>query len=832
MSIEDKINPPEPYDINIDEFKKTFLNEMSDTAARLISRAGNDEIYYALCKTVRKYMSKRRAKTVSQGLEKNAKVVAYLSAEYLLGTQLENNLLCCGLENIVRQVFDDFGLDYDKIVAEEIEPGLGNGGLGRLAACYVDSLSTLGVPTVAYGIHYEYGIFKQVFENDEQVEKPDTWLRDGNAWEIKHPQYDQIVSFGGKVLEKKTSSGKTYYSWIPDYSIRAIPTDYLSPGYRTEHVNIFRLWTARSTNELDLGSFNKGFFEVAAESQVKAENITKVLYPEDSTEQGKELRLKQQYFFTSASIRDLFRRFYGDEINPDLTKLPEKVTFQLNDTHPVIAVAELMRVLIDFYDCDFDSAWQITSKCFNYTCHTLLPEALEVWSVELFERLLPRHMQIIYQINKKFLDELSAKTNNDILLMADMSIIQETPIRAIRMANLATVASEKVNGVAALHSKLLRTKVFKNFSKIYPEKFTNVTNGITPRRFMKVANHALSDLITETIGHGWARDLDRLAELNKYVDDSSFLDELQKVKKTNKNRFANFLCYGYQMSFNSDAMTDVMVKRLHEYKRQTLKLLHIVTIYNDFITGELKLEDIMPRTVIFGAKAAPGYQMAKEIIKLINNVAGKINSTPGLNDRLNVLFVPNYNVTAAEHIIPAADLSEQISLAGQEASGTGNMKFALNGALTVGTLDGANIEIINLVGQENFFQFGMTEPEVDDLAQKGYNSYEWYDNNPKLKSVLNLISKGEFGYQKDTLFSSNAVVLDLLTNDKFMVLADYQSYIDIQTKIEKEYADKRNWTRKTLINIANSGFFSSDRAIKEYLENIWRADSISNEIDY
>ncbi|MDR3128197.1 MAG: glycogen/starch/alpha-glucan phosphorylase [Bifidobacteriaceae bacterium] len=818
-------------DISVEEFKNTFLDQISLSSSRLIDKAQNDEIYYALARSVRKYMSKRRAKTEYEWNKTNSKMVAYLSAEYLLGCQLENNLLCSGLENIVRQVFDELDLDYDKVMACEMEPGLGNGGLGRLAACYIDSLSTLAVPAIAYGIRYEYGIFKQVFENGEQVEKPDTWLKDGNGWEFKHPQQDQIVSFGGKVLKKTNSSGKTYFSWIPDYSVRAVPVDYLSPGYRTEHTNILRLWSAKSTNELDLGTFNKGFFHEASKSQIKAENITKVLYPEDSTEQGKELRLKQQYFFTSASIKDLFRRFFEDEINPNLESLPGKVVFQLNDTHPVIAVPELMRILIDVYDLSFDKAWNITSKCFNYTCHTLLPEALEVWDVELLERLLPRHMQIIYKINHKFLDEMSQRTNHNILILADLSIIQETPCRVVRMANLATIASQKVNGVAELHSELLKTKVLKNFAQYFPEKFINVTNGITPRRFMKVANHALSDLITETIGHGWAKDLNKLSELQKYIDDNSFLEELYKIKRVNKERFRAYLNNSYQMSFNPDAMTDVMVKRLHEYKRQTLKLLHIVTIYNDFIEGNVKLDDITPRTVIFGAKAAPGYRLAKEIIKLINNVACKINATDGLNDRLSVLFVPNYNVTASEHIIPASDLSEQISLAGKEASGTGNMKFALNGALTVGTLDGANVEIKNLVGQTNFFQFGMTEPEVDELVNKGYKPYDYYESNSKLKSALNLISKGEFSYSEGNDYNSNAVVLDLLSNDRFMVLADYQAYLDIQAKIDKAYANKLEWLKKVLINISSCGFFSSDRAILDYIDNIWHTPSIFSNWD-
>ncbi|MDR2748356.1 MAG: glycogen/starch/alpha-glucan phosphorylase [Bifidobacteriaceae bacterium] len=817
---------PDLIDITPDEFKKTFLDEVTDTSARLLGSADCDEIYYTLCRTVRKYIAKRRAKTVREIKSKNSKLVAYLSAEYLLGPQLTNNLLSTGLEYIVRQVFEDLDINYEKIISEEVEPGLGNGGLGRLAACYIDSLSTLSIPAIAYGIRYEYGIFKQIFENGYQVEKPDTWLRNGNVWEFTHPQHDQIISFGGRVLEKKSTTGKTYYSWIPDYSVRAVPTDYLSPGYRTEHVNIIRLWSARSTNELDLGSFNKGFFHEASESQVKAENITKVLYPEDTTEQGKELRLKQQYFFTSASLKDLFRRLYGDEVDPDLSTLPEKVSFQLNDTHPVVAVPELMRILIDVYDLDFDKAWEITSQCFNYTCHTLLPEALEVWDVELFERLLPRHMQLIYQINKRFLNKMSEATNHNILLMADMSVIQEAPFRGVRMANLATIASKKVNGVAELHTELLKSSVLKNFADFFPEKFVNVTNGITPRRFMKVANSSLSDLITETIGHGWVKDTKKLTELKNYIDDSSFLEKLDQVKQDNKLRFKSFLHYGYQMTYNPETLTDVMVKRLHEYKRQTLKLLHIVTIYNDYITGNIKLEDITPRTVIFGAKAAPGYSQAKEIIKLINDVAAKINSTPGLNERLNVLFVPNYNVTASEYIIPASDLSEQISLAGKEASGTGNMKFALNGALTVGTLDGANVEIRNLVGDDNFFLFGMTEPEVHKLSEKGYKPYDYYESNPKLKSSLDLIAKGEFSYKTDTVFSSNAVVLDLLANDRFMVLADYQAYIDIQHRIEKEYANKKSWTKKTLMNIASCGFFSSDRAVKEYIDKIWQAAPI------
>jgi len=735
-----------------------------------------------------------------------------------MGPQLENALLSTDLTDVARAALAKLGIDLDELTAYETEPGLGNGGLGRLAACFIDSLATKSIPAIGYGIRYEYGIFRQTFVDGRQVEQPDRWLAKGTPWELAQPESSVTVSFGGHTEQYTDAQGATRTRWVPGEQVLAVPYNYMIPGFETRNVNTLRLWSAMATDAFDLQVFNSGDYEAAVRRQTVAENISKVLYPEDSTPQGKELRLKQQYFFVAASLRDYLDTVLRDD---DLATLPERVVFQLNDTHPVIGVPELMRILVDERGLGWDEAWDITRRTFNYTCHTLLPEALEVWSVELLGRLLPRHLEIIYRINEEFLGLVRQTYPGDELRVRRMSIIQERPERAVRMAFLATVGSTKVNGVAALHSQLLKDKVLDDFSALWPEKFTNVTNGVTPRRFMRLSNPGLSGLLDEAIGTGWTNDLSQLTKLEPFAEDASFRAAFRAVKQANKDRFVTLLAQRDGIELPSDALFDVMVKRLHEYKRQMLKLLHVVTLYDRVLKGEVKAADLQPRVVVFGAKAAPGYKMAKEIIHLINRVAAVVNVAPELEGRLRIAFPANYNVTLAEKLIPAADLSEQISLAGKEASGTGNMKFALNGALTIGTDDGANVEIRELVGDENFFLFGMDEPAVQSLEDAGYNPTSFYESDASLRGAIDLISSGLFSGGDRTAFEF--VISDLLYTDRFMVLADYRSYVDTQDRVEVAYRDQEAWTRSAILNVARTGFFSSDRSIQDYLDRIWHA---------
>ncbi len=802
----------------VETFTQAFLRQLRYEQGVDLGYATTNDLFQALAGTVRSFMMDGWLETLGSHLKAESKVVAYLSAEYLMGPQLDNALLATELTDIAKESLSELGIDIAELAAAEVEPGLGNGGLGRLAACFIDSLATKNIPAVGYGIRYEYGIFRQTFVDGRQAEQPDRWLANGSPWEFSHPEMAVTVNFGGHTKQAAGADGVTRSSWVPETSVLAVPFNYMVPGYDTPNVNTLRLWSAKATSAFDLEIFNSGDYEAAVRAQTVAENISKVLYPEDSTPQGKELRLKQQYFFVAASIADLLSQLPDGF---DLTKLADRVTFQLNDTHPVIAIPELMRLLVDEHGLSWDEAWKVAQSVFNYTCHTLLPEALEVWSVELLGRLLPRHMEIIYGINDQFLSEVRTAFPGDELRARRMSIIQEQPERAVRMAFLATVGSAKVNGVAALHSELLRTKVLNDFSDYWPDKFTNVTNGITPRRFIKLSNPGLSDLLDETIGTGWLNDLDRLQELEPFAEDADFRAKFRAVKTANKRRFADLLLTRDGIELPADAMYDAMVKRLHEYKRQMLKILHVITLYDRVITGQVSAADITPRVVVFGAKAAPGYVMAKQIIALVNAVAEVVNNAPELEGRLRVAFPANYNVTLAEKLIPAVDLSEQISLAGKEASGTGNMKFAQNGALTVGTLDGANVEIYDLVGKDNFFLFGLTEPEVAEVVEAGYNSGAYYESNPALRSAINLIASGAFSGGDSNVFQS--IVSDLLDTDRFLVLADYQAYIDAQDEVDLQYADPDAWSRKAILNVARTGFFSSDRSIQDYLDRIWHA---------
>ncbi len=806
---------------SVDAFVKVFLQELNTGQGVTLSRSTVNDQYLALARTVRQYLMTRWLETSKHYGDSGAKAVGYLSAEYLLGRQLGNALLATDLGEVAEEAMEGCGLDLAQLRAQEVEPGLGNGGLGRLAACFVDSLATIGVPCIGYGIRYEYGIFKQVFVDGRQVEQPDPWLELGNPWEFPHPEAAVQVNFGGHT-ESYDDGGVRRTRWLPDWNVVGVPYNYMVPGYHNGRVNTLRLWSAKATKAFDLALFNSGDYPEAVRAQTFAENITKVLYPEDSTPQGRELRLQQQYFFVACSIRDFIERVLG--IDFDLHHLPERIIFQLNDTHPVIAVPELMRILVDEHHFDWDEAWQVTRQCFAYTCHTLLPEALEVWPTELLGRLLPRHLEIIRHINEDFLAEVRAKFPNDEQRVRDMSIISDDPNSSVRMAFLATVAGTKVNGVAELHSQLLADKVLHNFSELWPSKFTNVTNGVTPRRFICLANPWLSELISDTLGVGWVTDLDRLAELEPYAQDADFRLAFQEVKKKAKAHVSDILRARDGIHLPADHMIDIMIKRLHEYKRQTLKLLHVVSLYEQVLSGETDLNTIMPRTVIFGAKAAPGYWMAKEIIHLINSVAAVINNDKRLEGRLGIAFPANYNVTLAERLIPAADLSEQISLAGMEASGTGNMKLALNGALTIGTDDGANVEIRRLVGDENFFLFGMTEPEATALRDSGYRPRQYYDSNPQLRAALDLISSGIFSGGDREAFAP--IVSSLLNEDRFMVLADFQTYMDAQLRVRAVFSDNDDWTKRSILNVARSGFFSSDRAMHDYLHRIWHATAV------
>jgi starch phosphorylase len=805
--------------VTVAEIKQEFVENLALLQGADLTTASTNDCYMALVYTVRQFLINRWLHTQHAYQQSGAKFVYYLSAEYLMGPQLGNALLCTDLAVCVRQAFTELGLDLDQISAHESEPGLGNGGLGRLAACFLDSLATLSIPAFGYGILYEFGIFRQKILDGWQVEEADAWMANGDPWTFPRPERAIEVGFGGSTT-MAGSKEQFRVSWTPAWKVRGIPYNMMIPGFQNGAVNTLRLWRARATEAFDLQIFNAGDYARAVEEKTFAENITKVLYPDDTTPQGKQLRLQQQYFFVACSLADILR--YMKAKGVALDELPERAAIQLNDTHPTIAIAELMRLLMDDHGLSWEVAWTITTKVFAYTCHTLLPEALETWPVSLFERLLPRHLELIYEINQRFLDQVRTRFPNDPARVSRMSIIGEGNERVIRMAHLAAVGSFAINGVAQLHSTLLRDRVLHDFYELWPTKFTNVTNGITPRRFVRLANPQLAALITRTIGDGWLHDLERLRELEESLENAAFRAEWRAVKQQNKTALAQIIQQRTGVVVRPDALFDIMVKRLHEYKRQLLKLLHVVLLYQQ-ITAQSNGQ-LLPRVVIFGAKAAPGYRMAKQIIKLINAVADVVNNDPVVGDQLKVVFLPNFNVGLAERVYPAADLSEQISLAGKEASGTGNMKFALNGALTIGTLDGANVEIRDLVGPENFFLFGLTEAEVSATKAAGYRPRSYYENQPALRSVLDSITSGTFSPKEPNLFWP--IVEALLTNDHYMHLADYQSYIDAQQLVEQTYRDQEQWTRMSILNTARCGFFSSDRTILDYADRLWAVQSI------
>jgi starch phosphorylase len=778
-----------------------------------------EHYYRALSLAVRDRMQDRRVASTQTSLDLGRKVTCYLSAEFLMGPQLGNNLLNLQLEHSARTALAAMGQDLDEVLACEEEPGLGNGGLGRLAACYLDSLATLERPAIGYGIRYEFGIFDQEIHDGWQVEQTDNWLDSGNPWEIAKPDVNYLVKWGGYAehyTDPDSGAGHDRVRWVPGRLLKGVAYDTPIQGYGVNTCNVLTLWSARAVKSFALEAFNTGDYYKAVEDEVTSETVTKVLYPNDEPEAGKRLRLLQQYFFVSCSLQHVLH-IMDDLADAGVKELPHRFALQLNDTHPSIAVAELMRLLVDERRLDWDEAWDITVATFGYTNHTLLPEALETWPLEMFAESLPRHLEIIYEINRRFLDEVRARFPGDEDRVRRMSLIGEGGGKNVRMAHLATVGSHAINGVAALHSDLLKASVLKDFYELWPERFSNKTNGVTPRRFLALANPGLRELLDRTVGEGWLTDLQRLRGLEPFVDDASFHHEWRDVKRTNKARLAAFLDKAAGVELNPDWLFDIQVKRIHEYKRQHLNVLHIIALYH-----RLKQNpglSIPPRAFIFGGKAAPGYFMAKRIIKLINAVGETVNADPDVNRFLKVAFVPNFSVQNAALIYPAADLSEQISTAGKEASGTGNMKFMINGALTIGTLDGANVEMREEVGPENFFLFGLTEDEVVALKANGYRPADYIDSNDELRAVLDLIAGGTFSHGDTEVFKP--LVDNLRYDDPFLVLADYASYVNCQDQVSAAWQDRESWTKMSILNTARSGKFSSDRAIAEYCEEIW-----------
>ena len=771
--------------------------------------------FMALSMAVRDRLVERWIKTQQGYHKKNVRRVYYLSMEFLIGRLLGNNMYNLGIEKYATGALDELGLNMETVREEEVDAGLGNGGLGRLAACFMDSMASLRVPAHGYGIRYDYGIFNQKIKDGFQIELPDEWLRSGTPWEFARPEYTVNVRFYGKTQTDHDHKGNLKHQWVNTQDVLAVPYDFPIAGYKNDVVNTLRLWSARGTEEFNLDDFESGDYEQAVYKKILSENISKVLYPSDNNSHGKELRLKQEYFFTAASMADIIRRFKSE--NPNLKDLPKKVIIQLNDTHPTLAIVELMRLLIDEYDFEWQAAWDITTKVFAYTNHTLMPEAMECWDVDLLEKLLPRHLQIIYDINALFLEKVALRYPQDSDRLRRMSIIEEGEPKKVRMAYLAIIGSSSVNGVSKLHSDLLKERLFKDFSEVYPKKFNNKTNGITQRRWLLKANPRLSSLLMEKLGEGWVMDLYKLEKLNTFKNDKSFCDRWMDIKKQNKESLARYISSSMNINIDPGSIFDVQIKRIHEYKRQMLFAFYIISQY--LRLKESPNEFIYPRTFMIGGKAAPSYSMAKLTIKFINNIADIINRDKSVNAKIRLVFLENYRVSLAEKIFPASDLSEQISTAGTEASGTGNMKFMMNGALTVGTLDGANIEIAQAVGEENIFIFGLKAQEVAALKGGGYHPQRYIEQSPMLKEIFKLIDSGFFSLRDAKLF---APILQSLTGqDPYFVCADFESYCQIQDRISRMYLNKKEWTKKSIINVSQSGYFSSDRAIREYAKDIW-----------
>jgi glycogen phosphorylase len=806
--------------LSLESLKRAFQENLFFSLGRPQHAATNHDFYMAASYTVRDRMLERWVKTAKVYKDTNARTVCYLSAEFLLGPHLANNLNNLGILDIARQAAEELELDFDAILEEEEEPGLGNGGLGRLAACYLDSLATLQVPAIGYGIRYEFGIFDQEISDGWQVEISDLWLRNGNPWELPRPKLRFPVKLGGHTEQYTDQHGILKVRWIPDLVVDGVAYDTPILGFAVGNVNLLRLWRSQAPQSFNFQSFNQGDYYGAVDAKVAAENITKVLYPNDEPAVGKELRLKQQYFFVSCSLQDMLR--IHQKHSENLDSFHEKFTAQLNDTHPAIAIPELMRLLIDEHDLEWGPAWEITRNTFAYTNHTLLPEALETWPVDLFGRLLPRHLEIIYEINNHFLDQARTHFLANDARITRMSIIGEGKVRTVRMANLATVGSFAVNGVAAMHSELVKSTILRDFHEMWPEKFHNITNGITPRRFVQLNNTGLNLIMTELAGEEWAKDMNSLKKLEPLADDAGFQEKWMQAKLNAKTYLAERIRKQTGIIVNPHSLFDVQVKRIHEYKRQHLNALHIITLYH-----RLKHEpdlNIPARTFIFGGKAAPGYRMAKLMIKLINSIGEVINNDPEIDGRIRIVFMPDFNVKNAEPIYPAADLSEQISTAGKEASGTGNMKFSFNGALTIGTLDGANVEVREQVGAENFFLFGLSEAEVSKTLAEGYNPWEIYHRDAELSNTIDLLQSGLFSHGDRELFKP--LLDNLLHHDPFLLLADYRSYIDTQQKVSDAFHHPASWSQMSILNVARMGVFSSDRSISDYCERIWKVKPI------
>ncbi len=800
---------------------KAIRNHLAYTLAHDRETACPTDWWWAVCLAVRDQIMERASQSRRVHREGEVKRVYYLSLEYLMGRLLENNLVNTALLEPTREALKSMGQDLDEVAEQGPDLGLGNGGLGRLAACFMDSLSTLDIPAIGYGIHYEFGLFRQEFVDGQQVEHPDAWRRFGNPWEIIRPEYAVEVALYGNVTTEFDDLGRGRIVWENTSEVIGVPWDVPVAGYGCSTVNFLRLWESRASRDFDFKIFNEGGYLDAVKEKAEGETVSKVLYPNDETAKGKELRLVQQYFFVCCSLRDIMRRHV--DAGNDWDSLPDKAAIQLNDTHPAIAVVELLRILLDEERLDWDRAWSICKKTFAYTNHTLLPEALERWSVPLFEKVLPRHLQLIFEVNRRFLEgECEEQWPGDDARKAALSIIEEGEPKMIRMAHLAVIGSHSTNGVAALHTDLLKKHLFHDFNQLYPDRFNNKTNGITPRRWLKACNPELSKLIDERIGSDWPRHLDRLRDLEPHIEDAAFRDEFMAIKRRNKVSLAGFIKTHCGVEVSPDALFDVQIKRLHEYKRQHLNLLHILTLYRRLL-NDPKL-DIVPRVFIFGAKAAPGYELAKEIIHAINCVGDKINNDERIGGKLKVAFLPNYSVSVAERIIPASDLSEQISTAGKEASGTGNMKLALNGSLTIGTLDGANVEIGEEVGDENIFIFGLTVEEVEALWASGYSSMDYYWADEELRGVIDWLSSDYFSGDRNAFQKLRHSLLD--GGDPYLVLADYRAYIDAQAEVDEAYRDRDRWSRMATLNTARMGKFSSDRTIAQYAEEIWDVPTV------
>jgi starch phosphorylase len=804
-----------------ESLKKSFLDHVAFSLAKDKYSATKRDYYLSLALAIRDRLVERWVRTQQRYYQVDAKRVYYLSLEFLMGRSLGNSIINLEMDFACRKALEELGFDLEEMMEVEWDAGLGNGGLGRLAACYLDSMAFHALPAYGYGIRYEYGIFLQKIQNGYQVETPDNWLRYQNPWELPRPEHLYPVKFYGRVEVDKWPDGRPRFRWQDGEEVMAMAYDTPVPGHGNDTVNTLRLWSAKATREFDLSYFNSGDYVSAVEDKNQKENITRVLYPSDNVYQGKELRLKQQYFFVSATLQDAIRRY--KKTQPDMKAFPEKTVFQLNDTHPSIAIPELMRLLMDQEGLEWQEAWDITGKVFAYTNHTVLPEALEHWPVSMIERMLPRHWQIIGEINRRLMEAVEKKYPGDQQKKQAMSIISAGSEPQVRMAHLAIAGCFSVNGVAELHTSILKERVFPEFNEFFPGKFNNKTNGITPRRWLKKCNPGLSELITKKIGPEWIKDLSLLKGLAPLAEDSLFREKWRVIKRENKIRLAEYIRTHNGQEINVNSLFDVQVKRFHEYKRQLLNLLGVIARYNRIKKNPQA--PVVPRTVIFGGKAAPGYFMAKLVIKLINCVADKVNSDPEIGNKLKVVFLANYGVSLAELIMPAAELSQQISTAGMEASGTGNMKFALNGALTIGTLDGANIEIMEEVGEENIFIFGLTADEVSQLRAKGYDPKNQYHSNGQLKEVLDQLEGGFFCPEDPGLFKP---ITDSLLNkgDYYLLLADFASYMECQERVSRTYQDSDQWTEKAIINVAHMGKFSSDRSIKEYAEQIWQAQSV------